>query len=134
MASPLARYVTLTYAKYFVVLLVPFALVALPVEMNLQIGYVMILPLAAVDVMAFAGALLLLSARGELETLQAYGVPERLVGNPLAFATCAPLAAFSAATIPLSSNVGSALLFGAIGLIATISIPLVVVRRCWRRS
>ncbi|MGA8099081.1 MAG: hypothetical protein WB810_10520 [Candidatus Cybelea sp.] len=134
MASPLARYVTLTYTKYFVVLLVPFALVALPVEMNLQIGYVMILPLAAVDVMAFAGALLLLSARGELETLQAYGVPERLVGNPLAFATCAPLAAFLAATIPLSSNVGSALLFGAIGLIATISIPLVVVRRCWRRS
>ena len=63
MASPLARYVTLTYAKYFVVLLVPFALVALPVEMNLQIGYVMILPLAAVDVMAFAGALLLLSQR-----------------------------------------------------------------------
>ena len=93
----------------------------------------MILPLAAVNVIAFAGTLLLLSSRGELETLQAYGVPERLVGKPLAFATCAPLAAFSAAAIPMSSNPRSALLFGAIGLIVTISIPLVAVRRCWRR-
>ncbi len=133
MASPLTRYVTLTYAKYFVVLLLPFALVALPVAMNFRIVYVMILPLAAMDVIAFAGALWLLSSRGELETLQAYGVPERLVGKPLAFATCAPLAAFSVTAIPLSSNPVSALLFGAIGLIVTISVPLVTVRRCWRR-
>jgi hypothetical protein len=80
----------------------------------------MILPLAVVDVIAFAGTLLLLSSKGELETLQAYGVPKRLVGKLLAFATCAPLVAFSAAAIPLSSDPGSALLFGAIGLIVTI--------------
>lgn len=132
MASPLARYVTLTYAKYFVLLLVPFAVVALPVA-TLGMAYFMILPLAAVDVSAFAGTLLLLSRRGELETLQVYGVPERLVGGPLAIATCAPLAAFSAAAIPSSGDPGSALLFAGIGLIVTISVPLVVVRRCWRR-
>lgn len=132
MASPLARYVVRTYALYFLLLLVPFALVSLPVEMNFRIAYLMILPLAGVDVSAFAGTLLLLSGRGELETLQAYGVPERLVGRPLALATCFPLAAFSAAAIPLSTNPVSALLFGAIGLIVTISVPLVVVRRCWR--
>lgn len=94
MASPLARYVTLTYAKYFVPLLVPFAVVALPVALDFRIMYVMILPLAVVDLIAFAGTLLLLASRGELETLQVYGVPERSVAGPLALATCAPLAAF----------------------------------------
>jgi hypothetical protein len=133
MPSPLARYVALTYAKFFVVLLVPFAIVALPVEVDFRIAYLMILPLAAVDVIAFAGALLLLSGKGELETLQAYGVPERSLRTPLAVATCVPLVAFSAAAIPSSSHPGSALLFGAVGLIATISIPLVVVRRRWSR-
>jgi hypothetical protein len=131
MARPLTRYVTLTYAKYFILLLFPFALVALPVVIHPQIVYLMILPLAGVNVAAFAGTLLLLSSRGELETLQVYGIPEGLVGKPLAFATCVPLAAFSAAAIPLSTHPGSALLFGAIGIIVTISVPLVVVRRCW---
>jgi hypothetical protein len=131
--NPLARYVTLTYAKYFALLLVPFAVVALPVGIDFRNAYLMILPLAVVNVIAFAGSLRWLSSRGELETLQVYGVPERSVGGPLALATCAPLAAFLAAAIPLSSNPGSALLFGAIGLIVTISVPLVVVRRCWRR-
>ncbi|MFZ0033250.1 MAG: hypothetical protein WAK84_15405 [Candidatus Cybelea sp.] len=131
MARPLARYVTLTYAKYFALLLVPFALVALPVAIHPHSVYLMILPLAGVNVAAFAGTLLMFSSRGELEILQGYGVPEGLVGKPLAFATCVPFAAFSAAAIPLSSHPGSALLFAAIGLIATISIPLVVVRRRW---
>lgn len=133
MARPLARYVTLTYAKYFVLLLLPFALVALPVAIHPHSVYVMILPLAGVNVAAFAGTLLLLSSRGDLETLQSYGVPEGLVGKPLNFATCVPFAAFSAAAIPLSSHPESALLLGAIGLIVTISVPLVVVRRCWRQ-
>lgn len=133
MGNPLARYVTLTYARYFALLLVPFAVVALPVGIDFRNAYLMILPLAVVNVIAFAGSLRWLSSRGELETLQVYGVPERSVGGPLALATCAPLAAFLAAAIPLSSNPGSALLFGAIGLIVTISVPLVVVRRCWRR-
>jgi hypothetical protein len=35
--------------------------------------------------------------------------------------------------IPLSSNPWNALLFAAIGLMVTISVPLVIVRRCWRR-
>ncbi|MFY9631587.1 MAG: hypothetical protein WAJ94_08295 [Candidatus Cybelea sp.] len=133
MGSPLARYVTLTYAKYFVLLLVPFALVALPVALDFRNAYLMILPLAVVDVAAFAGSLRSLSSRGELETLQGYGVPERSVGGPLALATCAPLAAFLAAAIPLSGNPESALLFGAIGLLVTIYVPLAVVRRCWSR-
>lgn len=133
MPNPLARYVTLTYAKYFALLFVPFAVAVLPVWINFGIAYLVILPLAVVDITAFAAALLLFSSRGELETLQAYGVPERSVGRPLALATCAPLAAFSAAAIPLSGDPVSALLFGAIGLIATISVPLVVVRRCWSR-
>jgi hypothetical protein len=38
MARPLARYVTLIDAKYFVVLLVPFAVVALPVEVDFRIA------------------------------------------------------------------------------------------------
>ena len=133
MTSPLARYVTLTYSMYFVLFLMPLAVVALPVEINSRSLYLMILPLAAVDVSAFMGTLLLLSSRGELETLQVYGVPERSVGGPLALATCAPVAVFSAAAIPLSSNPGSALLFGAIGILVTISVPVAVVRRCWRR-
>ena len=133
MTSPLARYVTLTYSMYFVLFLVPLAVVALPVEINSRSLYLMILPLAAVDVSAFMGTLLLLSSRGELETLQVYGVPERSVGGPLALATCAPVAVFSAAAIPLSSNPGSALLFGAIGILVTISVPVAVVRRYWRR-
>jgi hypothetical protein len=133
MTSPLTRYVTLIYATYFVLLLVPLALVALPVETDVHMVYLMILPLAAVDVIAFAGTLLLLSSRGELETLQAYGVADRSIGTPLAIATCAPLAAFSAAAIPLASNPWNALLFAAIGLIVTISVPLVIVRRCWRQ-
>ncbi len=132
-ASPLARYVTLTYAKYFVPLLVPFALVALPVVLDFQLAYVMILPLAAVNLGAFTGALLLLSSRGELETLQLYGVPGRLVARPLALATCAPLAAFSAASVAVAGNLGNALLFAAIGVIVTISVPLAVVHRCWRQ-
>ena len=118
---------------YFVLFLVPLAVVALPVEINSRSLYLMILPLAAVDVSAFMGTLLLLSSRGELETLQVYGVPERSVGGPLALATCAPVAVFSAAAIPLSSNPGSALLFGAIGILVTISVPVAVVRRYWRR-
>jgi hypothetical protein len=133
MTSPLTRYVALTYATYFVPLLVPFALVALPIETDFRMVYLMILPLAAVDVIAFAGTLLMLSSRGELETLQAYGVADRSIGRPLAVATCAPLAAFSAVAIPLSSNPWNALLFAAIGLIVTIAVPLVIVRRCWRR-
>jgi hypothetical protein len=133
MASPLARYIVLTYTKCFVLLFVPFAVAVLPVWVDFRIAYLVILPLAAVDVIAFGCALLLFSRKGELETLQVYGVPERFVGVPLALATCAPSAAFSAAAIPLSSNPESALLFGAIGLVATISVPLVVVRRCWSR-
>jgi hypothetical protein len=133
MPSPLTRYVTLTYAKFLVVLLVPFAIVSLPVEVDFRIAYLMILPLAAVDVIAFAATLLLLSGKGELETLQAYGVAEGLVGKPLAFATCAPFVAFSTAAILLSSNPAIALLYGAIGLIVTISVPLIVVRRSWSR-
>lgn len=133
MASPLARYVMLTYAKYFVLLLVPFAVTALPVATNFRMMHVMILPLAVLDVIAFAGTLRLLSSRGELETLQTYGVSERSVARPLAIATCAPLVVLTAAAIPLSSNPGSTLLFGAIGLIVTISVPLVLVRRSWRR-
>jgi hypothetical protein len=118
---------------YFVLLVVPLAIVALPVEIDSRGLYLMILPLAAVDVSAFMATLLLLSSRGELETLQVYGVPERSVGGPLALATCAPVAVFSVAAIPLSSNPGSALLFGAIGILVTISVPVAVVRRCWRR-
>ena len=133
MTSPLARYVTLTYSMYFVLLVVPLAIVALPVEIDSRGLYLMILPLAAVDVSAFMATLLLLSSRGELETLQVYGVPERSVGGPLALATCAPVAVFSVVAIPLSSNPGSALLFGAIGILVTISVPVAVVRRCWRR-
>jgi hypothetical protein len=132
MTSPLTRYVMLTHATYFILLLVPFALVALPVETDFHMVYLMILPLAAVGVVAFAGTLLLLSSRGELETLQVYGVADRSIGRPLAIATCAPLAAFSAVAIPLSSNPWNALLFAAIGFVVTISIPLVIVRRCWR--